>query len=175
MNDPRPQLSFTVADLNTRGELQLKQVYGYGQLEQIPGAADLIGIFSGNLYRTPEEFEIKLPPEGPTNLSFRWRCSSATAGVASVRWGERLASVSLVVSGINPEADRMTLEIFQKHLLRELHDSGVEPSFALLDLADRPLVATLNFASPTDSTEQVIVALADRCFAAAFFRYHRLA
>ena len=175
MSDPRPQQSFTVADLNTRGELQLKQTYGYAQLEQIPGAADLIGIFSGNLYRTPEEFETKLPPEGPTSLSFRWRCSSPTAGVASVRWGDRLASVSLIVSGISPEADRMTLEIFQKHLLRELHDTGVEPSFALLELTERPLVATLNFASPVQPNEQVIVALADRCFAAAFFRYHRLA
>jgi hypothetical protein len=64
MSDPRPQLSFTVADLNTRGELQLKQVYGYGQLEQIPGAGELIGIFSSNLYRTPEGFETRLPPEG---------------------------------------------------------------------------------------------------------------
>jgi hypothetical protein len=83
--------------------------------------------------------------------------------------------VSLVVSGINKEADRMTLEIFQTHLLRELHDTGVEPSFALLELEDRPLVATLNFVSPSDPNEQVMVALSDRCFAAAFFRYHRLA
>ncbi len=175
MTDPRPQLSFTVADLNTRGELQLRQTYGYSQLEQIPGAADLIGIFSGNLYRTPEEFETKLPPEGPTTLNFRWRCSCPSAGIASLRTAGRLASVSLIVTGINPEADRMTLEIFQKHLLRELHDTGIEPSFALLELKDRPLVATLNFASPTDLNEQVIVALTDRCFAAAFFRYHRLA
>ncbi len=87
----------------------------------------------------------------------------------------RVVSVSLLVSGINAETDRLTLEVFQTHLLRELHDTGFEPSFALMDLKERPLVATINFAAPPDPSDQFVVALTDRCFAAAYFRYHHLA
>jgi hypothetical protein len=76
---------------------------------------------------------------------------------------------------VNAETDRLTLDVFQKHLLRELHDTGYEPSFALMDLKDRPLVATINFTAPPDPSDQFIVALTDRCFAAAYFRYHQLA
>ena len=64
---------------------------------------------------------------------------------------------------------------FQRHLLTELRDTGYEPAFALLDLHQRPLVATVAFASPPDPQRQLLVALADRCFAAAYFRYLQLA
>jgi hypothetical protein len=78
--------------------------------------------------------------------------------------------LSLLASGIDPEADRLTLDAFQKHLLRELRDTGFEPAFALMDLKQRPLVATINFKSPTEPADQLLTALADRCFAAAYFR-----
>jgi len=42
-------------------------------------------------------------------------------------------------------------------------------------VADRPLVAVVAFAAPPEQTDQVLVALADRCFAAAYFRYLNLA
>ena len=35
----------------------------------------------------------------------------------------------------------------------------------------RPLVATINFQSPPDGPRQAVAALADRCFAASYFRY----
>ena len=63
----------------------------------------------------------------------------------------------------------------QRHLLAELHDTGLEPAFDLINIPTRPLVATINFRSPPDQRDQVIVALADRCFAASYFRYHGLA
>ena len=37
------------------GELELKAEYQYESLEQIPGAAELIGEFSGALWRSPNE------------------------------------------------------------------------------------------------------------------------
>jgi hypothetical protein len=38
-------------------------------------------------------------------------------------------------------------------------------------VTERPLVAVVAFAAPNEQIEQVLVALADRCFAAAYFRY----
>ncbi len=44
-----------------------------------------------------------------------------------------------------------------------------------MDLRERPLVATFPFESPAEAADQLLVALADRCFAAAYFRYLGLA
>ena len=169
-----PPGPFIVADLNVRGELQLKAQYRYEQLERIGGTTGLIAHLSGNLYRSPEEFETLLPGAQST-MNFRWRASAPTSGIATLRSDGKLASLSLLATGLNPDADRLTLEAFQRHLLREWHDTGFEPAFALLDLVERPLIATINFLSPGEQGDQILVALADRCFAAAYFRYHQLA
>jgi hypothetical protein len=86
-----------------------------------------------------------------------------------------LVSLSLLCTGLNAAADQITLQAFQRHLLTELRDTGYEPAFALMDLRQRPLVATVGFAAPPDPQRQLLVALADRCFAAAYFRYLQLA
>jgi hypothetical protein len=162
---PRP---FTVADLNAKGEVELQAEYEYRHLEQIPGAVDLIAHFSANLWRTPEQFQTLLP--GSQTLSMRWYAAAPTAGIATLRSDDQLASLSLLVSGINADSDQVTLQAYQQHLLRELHDSGVEPGFGLLGIKARPLVATINFAAPAGDVERAMFALADRCFAAAYFR-----
>ena len=164
---------FTVADLNTRGELQLKAEYWYAELERIPGAIDVIAQFSAYLWRSPDEFETTLP-QARTSLKFRWKASAKTAGIATLRSGTELASLSLLAAGLDAAADQITLQTFQSYLLQEWHDTGVEPAFALMDLPERPLVATINFRGPRDPTDQLLVALADRCFAASYFRYHSL-
>jgi hypothetical protein len=74
-----------------------------------------------------------------------------------------------------PDADEITLHAFQRHLTHELHDTGFEPAFGLLELRERPLVATMTFHSPTDDVGRLTVAIADRCFAASYFRFHALA
>ena len=70
--------------------------YKYEQLEQIPGASDLIGTLSGAVWRSPLEFETPLHEER-RRLVLRWRSTAATAGVATVWDGQSLASVSLAV------------------------------------------------------------------------------
>ena len=164
---------FYVADLNVRGELLTKQAYRYDQLEQLPGAGDLITTFATVLWRTPEEFELTLPTTAGVHV--RWRSSAPTSGILTLRCEGELASVSLLASGLSADADRLTFEAFQSHLLRELHGTPTEPAFALLDLRDRPLIATINFLSPPEELDRLIVALADRCFAAAYFRAKDLA
>jgi hypothetical protein len=165
---------FFVADLNAKGELRAEAEYRYEQLEQVPGAAELISACSAAVWRSPEELEIPLRPPN-RRLTLRWRASAPTAGIATVRFGEELASLSLLCSGLDENADTVTLRAYQQHLLAELRDTGYEPAFALMELRQRPLVATVAFQAPTDPTDQLLVALADRCFAAAFFRYLSLA
>jgi hypothetical protein len=164
---------FWVADFNTRGELRSNVEYGYEELERIPGATSLIAQFSSSLWRDPNEFETNL---GAGHLNFRWFASAESAGIATLRNERKVACVSLLASGINVDSDQLTLQAFQQHLLRELHDTGVEPSFSLLDLKQRPIIATINFEQPiTTELDQLLAALSDRCFAASYFRYQHLA
>src|SRR4051794_24456676 len=135
-----PRGSFVMADLDARGDLQLRADYRYDALTQIPVAPELIGDLSGLLWRSPEEFE-QPNLAGIPGLTFRWRASSPSAGIATVRFEDRLVSLSLLVCGQSLDQDALTLQAFQTHLLRELHDTGIEPSFDLLSLHDRPLAA----------------------------------
>jgi len=167
-----PERRFFVADLNAQGELRAEAEYQYEQLEQVPGAGDLISTFSAAVWRSPEGFETLLHPRN-RRLALRWRSSAATAGIATVRNGQELASLSLLCSGLDESAD--SLKAYQQHLLAELRDTGYEPAFGLMELKRRPLVATVAFQAPADPTDQLLVALADRCFAAAFFRFLSLA
>jgi hypothetical protein len=160
---------FHVADLSPQGELRQQTRYTYDQLAQLPGAADLIVSFSAILYREPEGFELPLgEPAG--GLSLRFRASADSAGIATVRAQSQLVSLSFLAAGLQPHADRITLQAFQHHLVQATRDTPFEPAFALLDLPDRPLLATIAFSSPPDDAIRYLAAIADRCFAAAYFR-----
>ena len=165
--------SFYVADLAVRGDLRALAEYRYAQLEQLTGALELIVHFAMHLYRSPQEFETELPHG--RDLQYRWRASADTAGITTLRQDGNLASLGLLASGINPDADHLTLDAFQKHLLRELHGTPFEPAFGLSQATQRPLVAIVPFAPPAQRQDQLTVALADRCFAAAYFRTLNLA
>ncbi len=169
-----PARGFFVADLTVRGEMQALERYDYAALEQIPGAAELIVRFSTALYRSPETFELMLP-SSEAETHFRWLASAPTSGIATLRCSGELISLSILASGKDASTDHLTFEAFQHHLLRELHDTGVEPGFALMDIKERPAVATVNFQSPKNQGDQLVAALSDRCFAASYFRFQNLA
>ena len=165
---------FVVADLDARGQLHARQVYGYDDLATLPQAGELIAGFSSAIWKSPESFDLD-PVAAGTKVACRWRASAGTAGILTLRCQDALASLSLLASGIDADADRITLDAFQRHLLQELHDTGYEPAFDLVSLNERPLVATINVRSPQEPADQMMIALADRCFAASYFRYQGLA
>src|SRR5579862_3129813 len=107
---------FFVADFDSRGEMRSKVAYLYAELEQIPGASDLIAICSTNLWRSPEEFESSIPG-GRGGLTLRWFASAPTAGIATIRFRTQICSLSMLVTGLNRDADRLTLAAFQQHQL----------------------------------------------------------
>jgi hypothetical protein len=166
--------TFYVADLNTRGELRQVTDYDYLSLEQIPGASDLIARCSGAIWKSPDEMQVVLNDELGTWI--RWRSTAPSAGVATVRrLNGDLVSLSLLAAGLGPEAEATTLEVYQQHLVRELKQTPFEPAFDLLQIKQRPLLATVTFTDGATDSERMVEALADRCFAAAYFRYLRLA
>lgn len=167
--------TFWVADFNGCGDLQLGQAYTYALLERVPGAAELIGDLASHLWRSPEQFEAPLRPSPESGPTLRWLASAPTAGIATIRADDAVVSLSLLATGLDAEADRLTLRAFHRHLLQELHGTPHEPSFALLEQHHRPLLATFNLIPPREGADRALVALADRCFAAAYFRYAGLA
>ena len=112
---------------------------------------------------------------GAEPVTVRWFAVAETAGIVTVRAGDALATLSVLATGRVPDADEITIHTFQKRLTKELHDTGYEPGFALLSLTQRPLLATVTCHDPQDETARIVVALADRCFAASYFRFHSLA
>ena len=164
--------SFWVVDLTATGEVRLKQEYEYRLLEALPGAMDLITVFSMHVWRTPEEFQVTLPGG---HLTMRWRACSGTSGFATLRDRDDLVSLSVFLSGKEADDGAATLKPLQLHLVRELHDTGYEPAFDLMHIRERPLLASINFRSPAALNDQLLSALADRCFAASYFRKMGLA
>ncbi len=160
-----------MADLNAQGEVLLESDYSYADLERFAYTLDLIVTCATWIWRSPEEFELSLPAATHRKLSLRWRACAPGAGIVTLRSGEMLASLSLLASGVSANGDSLTLKAFQQHLVRELHDTGFEPAFSILSLDQRPLLATVLFQAPAEREDHVSVAVTDRCFAAAFFRY----
>src|SRR5437764_11949464 len=109
---------FVVADLDARGELHAREVYGYDDLVQVPQAADLIGACSAAVWKSPDAFEID-PLVPGAKIDCRWRASAPTAGIVTFRCEGQLASLSLLATGIDADADQITLAAFQRHLLQE--------------------------------------------------------
>lgn len=164
---------FWVADLDTKGQVTLSQEYDHDSLQSLDLAALMIAEFATYLWRDPAGFDIKIP--GAHLMEMRWRPSADTAGIATLRCRGKLTTVSLLACGINGQGDALTFQAFQNHLVRELHDTGYEPAFDLLDLPERPIVASFHFHMPEGALERSIFSLADRCFAAAYFRCHGVA
>jgi hypothetical protein len=168
---PHPA-SFWVADLSPTGEVKLKADYQHDQLLQLPLASTLIGEFAHYLWREPQGFDLAIPQ---SHTTLRWRASSDTSGIATLRCEEELSSVCLLLCGRDPQSDLITLTALQKHLLHELHDTGYEPAFDLLNIPERPLIASIHLQVPATAIDRTIFAIADRCLAAAYFRMQSVA
>jgi hypothetical protein len=163
--------AFHVADLSAAGDLLLQQDYTYEALETIPFAWEVIVRCATELWRSPEEFDLNFPGGDGQRIQLRWRVCAKGAGVLTLRCEDQLCSLSLLAGGLDPDGDVLTLQAFQQHLLRALHDTGAEPAFSLMELPQRPLLATILLMPPASHAARVSIAVMDRCFAAAYFRF----
>src|SRR4051812_39547774 len=147
---------FWIIDLTATGEIRLKQEYDYGVLEEIPGAIDLIALFSTHLWRSPDEFVASLPGG---HLTMRWRSVSETSGIATLWHRSELASLSILLTGQEPNHGADTLQPVQQQLVNELRNTEFEPAFDLLHIPERPVSATLNVRAPNEPADQLLFAL----------------
>lgn len=166
MTGPVP--AYTVVDMTPQCEIRSEELYEYQLLERIEGALDLIANFSAEIWRQPDEFEMS--PKKGSDLRFRWCATSPTTGTATLKNAEKTLSLSLLASGLDEASDGLTLQAFQNHAVCELRDTQYEPAFDLMNLRARPVIVTVGLAIPNQNQDQAIFAMADRCFAAAYFR-----
>jgi hypothetical protein len=159
--------AFTVVDLTPQCEIRASAGYSYALLERIDGAPRLLGQLGGAIWATPQGFDL---PLGSGGLVLRWAATAEACGIATLRSAGQPLSVSVICSGTDPHADQTTLTTFQTHVCRELHDTQFEASFQVHQITTRPLLVTLGLFAPKQPADQAIFALADRCFAAAYFR-----
>ena len=160
---------FTAIDLSPQCEVRLQARYEYDLLQRIDGAAELIGELAGEIWKSPEAFDARISATTEP-LEVRWCASANTAGVLIIHDTRQTLSVSLLAAGLERAADMLTLAAFQKHVVSNLHDTGYEPAFDLIELWQRPLLATVGFRMPPTGPDRAVFAMLDRCFAAAYFR-----
>src|SRR5580658_4252856 len=159
--------SFFVADLNPLGELREITEYDTSSLERISCAAALIRLCSKELAKNSDTFETPITPNGKTAL--RWRATGQGTGVLTVRSADgELVSVSVLAA--TEQTDAATFMVLQQHLVRQLRQTRFEPAFDLMQIKQRPVLATITFTCPDEPDERMARALADRAFAAAYFR-----
>jgi len=171
--------SFWVADLSIGGEILFKEPYENAVLERVPGAAELIGEVAGRLYRWPDGFDVDLLAG---TIRILWRPCCDSGGVLTIRYRDevgpaapwQLASFALLLSGTNEDEDRAICSAAQNRLVEILHDTGMEPAFDLAELTERPLVASFSNTLPADARLRETLAISDRCFGAAYFRWRHL-
>lgn len=163
---------FWVADLTPTGEVRCTERYDYDTLSRLPGAMDLITIFSTYLWRSPEGFDLALPGG---HLSLQWLACAPTCGVARLAEGERLRGLALLLTGGEVDSERTTIAALQRQWLAHLHDTGTEPAFDLAGVRQRPLVASMGLSLPAGPTDRILFGLYDRCLGASYFRKAGLA
>lgn len=159
---------FSVIDLTPTCDIRAAEWYRYDLLERIPGAMDLIPALAASIWRDPGGFEMHLG-QG-RGLGLRWVPTADSSGVLTVNESAKCLSISVLCGGVDASADTETLHAFQGHILRQLHGTEFEGSCEVLQVKDRPLLATLALFVPEESANGPLFALADRCFGAAYFR-----
>ena len=160
--------TFHVADLNALGELRQLTEYDSASLEAIPLASELISRCWQELSQNSDTFESPMCDDGKTSI--RWRTTGKGAGILTVR-NQAGDPVSISVLSSIYQRDETTFAVLQQHLVRQLHQTRFEPAFDLMQIKERPLVATITLSCPDEPGQQMIRALADRAFAAAYFRH----
>ena len=123
------------------------------------------------------EFLTNRPPEFRDRLSFLkkgdmeldWSAAPGGVALASLFESSEPATMSVLVTGVQPEADRMMLEMFRDNVLVPLFDGApVEHINKLIDVVDRPLLLQVLF--PGAPEWAPTVQLLSTALASVFFR-----
>jgi hypothetical protein len=112
-------------------------------------------------------FNLKLPMKGVGEVELQWTSEHLSWAMASFINKDQLLSTLVMVSGINLEADQHALEMAQAALEDVCKAAGEQPQDDLMQIAERPSVATIRWATSDRRTLDLITDM-ETCLAAAF-------
>ncbi|HYP05702.1 MAG TPA: hypothetical protein VER03_05650 [Bryobacteraceae bacterium] len=122
-------------------------------------------LFRRYLAGRPPQFRDKLPFLKRGDIELDWSAAGGGVALASLFCGNEPASISVLLSGQDREADRLMTEVFRENVLDLLF--GGEFS-EVLAIPERPLVIQVQF--PCDPEWAPAVQLLSAALASVYFR-----
>ena len=121
------------------------------------------------LINRPPEFRDKLSFLKRGNLELDWSAVAGGVALASLFEEDKPAAMSILLTGLDPEADRMMLDLFRDNVLRPVFDSAPpEQVNELVDVSERPLLLQALF--PISPEWAPTIQLLSTALASVYFR-----
>jgi hypothetical protein len=143
-----------------------------GKLDLVPtnkqGQA-VCAVVTEFLKNRPPEFRDKLSFLKKGEMELDWSATPGGVALASLFESSEPASMGVLLTGVQPEADRMMLEVFRDNVLMPLFEgTPVEHINSLIEVTDRPLLFQVIFPGPPEWAPTV--QLLSNALASVFFR-----
>lgn len=122
-------------------------------------------LFHRFLQDRPPAFRERLPFLRRGDIELDWSAADGGVALASLFNTGNPAAISVLLTGINPEADLMMREVFREHVLGLLFDGEFTE---ILDVKERPLVIQAVF--PCDPEWAPAMQLLSTALASVYFR-----
>jgi hypothetical protein len=122
-------------------------------------------LFRRYLADRPSQFRDRLPFLRRGDIELDWSAAEGGVALASLFCSCEPASISVLLSGQNPEADRMMAEVFRENVLDLLFAGEYSE---ILEIPERPLVIQVLF--PGDPEWAPAVQLLCAALASVYFR-----
>jgi hypothetical protein len=113
----------------------------------------------------PPQFRERLPFLKRGDIELDWSAADGGVALASLFCGSEPASISVLLSGQNPEADRIMAEVFRENVLDVLFCGEFSE---ILSVVERPLLVQVQF--PCDPEWAPAVQLLSAALASVYFR-----
>ena len=121
------------------------------------------------LTNRPPEFRDKLAFLKKGNFELDWSAVAGGVALASLFDDSQPAAMSILLTGVDPDADHMMLELFRDNVLHPVFDSApVEQVNELIDVPERPLLLQALF--PISPEWVPTVQLLSTALASVYFR-----
>ena len=121
------------------------------------------------LTNRPPEFRDKLAFLKKGHFELDWSAVTGGVALASLFDEDQPATMAILLTGVEPEADRMMLDLFRDNVLRPVFDSAPpEQVNELVDVLERPLLMQALF--PISPEWAPTIQLLSTALASVYFR-----
>lgn len=121
------------------------------------------------LTNRPPEFRDKLAFLKRGNFELDWSAVAGGVALASLFDKDQPATMAILLTGVEPEADRMMLDLFRDNVLRPIFDSAPQEQVnELVNVPERPLLLQALF--PISPEWSPTIQLLSTALASVYFR-----